>query len=123
MKNIVSLVPILGQKAVDQIAGELHTLADDQDAPWKGTVLVLLSEAVAAHGSAGVAMAHKALRDVLDKKALSIDWASPQTASDVVALLQNIEAKNKSQMDAFFTKLEQVLNTLFTALLLSLLAV
>lgn len=122
-KMLEGLLPVLGQKAVDKLTEEFKLLAADQDEPWKQASLLLVAEAVEAHGMEGVALAQKAIHDMLDHKVPNISWASPRTASDIVAKLQNAEAGDKSQADDFFVKIGKCMSTLFTALVQNLLTV
>ena len=122
-KMLEGLLPVLGQKAVDKLTEEFKLLAADQDKPWKQASLLLVAEAVEAHGMEGVALAQKAIHDMLNHKVPNIAWASPRTASDIVAKLQNAEAGDKSQVDDFFVKIGQCMSTLFTALVQNLLTV
>lgn len=122
-KMLEGLIPLLGQKAVDKLTEEFKVLAADQNDPWKQASLLLLAEAVEAHGPAGVALAQKAVHDLIDHKVPNIDWANPRTASDIVAKLQNAEAHDKTKADEFFAKVGQSMSTLFTALVQNLLVV
>ena len=93
------LVPLLGAQAVKMASDELTELAADASDPLKAAVLALLSDAVSQHGADGVAMAQKAVADLLDGNAGApdIDWASPRTASTLVAAMQNAEADRKTE--------------------------
>jgi hypothetical protein len=122
-KILEGLIPMLGQKVVDKLTAEFKMLAADQNDPWKQASLLLLAEAVEVHGLEGVALAQKAIHDLIDHKVPSIDWANPRTASDIVAKLQNAEAGDKSKTDEFFAKAGHVLGTLFSSLVQNLLLV
>lgn len=93
------LVPVVGEQAVKMASDELDSLASDASDPLKAAVLALLSDAVSEHGADGVALAQKAVEDLLDGDGgmPDIDWASPRTASNLVAAMQNAEADRKSQ--------------------------
>lgn len=92
------LVPIVGAQAVKLASDELDGLASDASDPLKAAVLSLISDAVSAHGADGIAMAQNAVKDLLDGGGTpDIDWASPRTASNLVAAMQNAEADRKSE--------------------------
>jgi hypothetical protein len=115
-KMIDNLLPVLGQVGVDTLAEVFKDLAGDQDKPWKQAALALLGDAVAANGMAGIELARKAINDLFDKKVPEIDWASPRTASDIVAKLQNAEAGDKSAANDFFVKFGDSLSKILVTL-------
>jgi len=117
-KLLDMVLPIIGQAGVDALSDKFKDLAADQDKPWAQTALALLGDAVENHGMAGIEMARKAIDSLLDDGAVpEIDWASPRTASDFVANLQNAEADEKSAAVDFFTKVGDTLGALFAALI------
>ena len=91
------LVPIVGSQAVKLVSDELDGLASDASDPLKAAVLALVSDAVSEHGAAGISMAQSAVKDLLEGDHPNIDWASPRTASDLVAAMQNAEADRKTE--------------------------
>lgn len=104
-----SLIPILGQTAVDALAEELKTVLAGMDKGWKKTVLSLLTSAVEKYGPEGIKIALEAINDLMDGKSPDIDWADLRTASDVVARLQNIEADEKSAVKDWLIKVSDIL--------------
>lgn len=121
-KLLNTLLPIIGQAGVDLLTEKFQDLAADQDKPWAKVALMLLADAVETHGMQGIDLARKAIDDLLDNKVPEIDWASPRTASDFVAKLQNAEAEDKSAVRDFFTKIGEVLGPLLTALIKGLIS-
>ena len=104
-----SLIPLLGNAGVEALKEKLDDLSANQDAAWKATVLALLSDAVEENGPQGIALAQQAVEDLLNHKVPDIDWASPRTASDLVAQLQNAEADKASAVRDWFVKLGDVM--------------
>ena len=96
-RALEGLVPIVGAQAVKLASDELDGLASDASDPLKAAVLSLMSDAVSEHGTAGIAMAQKAVKDLLEGDTPNIDWASPRTASNLVAAMQNAEADRKTE--------------------------
>jgi class 3 adenylate cyclase len=121
-KLLDSLLPSLGQVGVDALAQEFQGLSEGQGQPWKKAALSLLAEAVETHGVAGVALAQKAIHDLFEDKVPMIDWASPRTASDIVAALQNAEADTKSAANDFFVKLGGSLGKILSGLIKGLMS-
>lgn len=121
-KILDDLIPVIGKTAVDALAEQLEDLSSGQDKPWKQAALMLLADAVQAHGMAGIAMAQKAISDLFDNKVPDIDWASPRTASDIVAKFQNAEAGDKSASRDFFVKMGDTLGVLVAGIIKGMVA-
>jgi len=115
------LIPIVGEKALRQIQNLLTEAEDDQEG-WKKTMLGLVADAVEQHGAQGIAVAQKAIADLMAGKAPVVDWANPRTASDVVALMQSAEAGQKTAYHDFGVKVSQTLGTLLSGLLKGLIS-
>lgn len=105
---LTQLLPVLGQVGVTKLSEQLRDLSSSAGAPWQKLVLNLFAEAVEAHGPQGVELARKAMDDLLAGKPPKIDWANPRTASDIVAMLQNAEANERSAARDFFVKVGNV---------------
>ncbi len=121
-KMLDGLLPALGQAGVDKLADELAILGANSDQAWKKATMALLTDAVEAHGPAGVALVQKAVQDIFDHEVPSIDWASPRTASDIVAQLQNAEAADQSATHDFLVQVGKVLGTVSAAVIKGLMA-
>jgi hypothetical protein len=117
-----SLLPTLGQAGVDTLEGVFKDLSADQDKPWAQTALALLADAVGAHGMAGVEMARKAIDALFENEVPNIDFASPRTASDFVAKLQNAEADDQSAARDFFVKVGDAFGQIFAGMIKGLVA-
>ena len=116
-KMLDSLIPMLGQAGVDALSEEIQDLAANQEDGWKKAAFALLNDAVTAHGMDGIEMARQAISDLFEKKMPEIDWASPRTASDVVAQFQNMEADAQSAANDFFTRLGMTMSKVLVALI------
>lgn len=108
-----NLLPIIGQVGVDALSEKFKNLAANASQPWAQAALSLLADAVQAHGMKGIEIAQKAIDSLLNNKVPDIDWASPRTASDFVAHLQNAEADDKSAARDFFVKMGDVFGQIF----------
>lgn len=110
------LVATLGQKAVDELSAKLDEIAAEAGEPWKRAVLALLADAVDDHGPAGLVLVQEVIDDLVAGKTPQIDWASPRTASDVVAELQNAEAGRRSAARDFATRVGDVIGQILVGI-------
>jgi len=117
-----SLLPVIGQAGVDALTETFKDLAEDKDKEWHGAALALLADAVDVHGMAGVELARKAIDALFENKVPEIDWASPRTASDFVAKLQNAEADDKGAARDYFAKVGDVFGQITAAMIKGLIA-
>ena len=117
---ITNLLPIIGPMGVDALKDLLEDLAANEDKPWVQVSLALLADAVDQHGMAGIEMARKAIEALFENEVPIIDWASPRTASDFVARLQNAEADDKKAARDFFVKMGDVLSGIVAGIVKSL---
>ena len=93
--TLESLIPILGGAAVSKAEKELSALSEDASDPTKRLVFSLMADAVEELGPDGVKIAKREVGKLLRGEPADIDWASPRTASDAVALLQNAEREQR----------------------------
>ena len=96
-----TLLPIVGETVIKKAEAELADLATDASDPTKAMVFSLMADAVTELGPDGVKVAKQEINRLLRGEDADIDWASPITASDAVAMLQNAErAKRKTAREA-----------------------
>ena len=114
---LVSLIPVVGDRVVGEVAEELQKLSDEADDPVKKLALTLMIEAAEEKGADGIQLAEKAIKDLLNGEAPQIDWARPRTASDAVALLQNAEADRQNAARETMERAGHVLAKVGAALL------
>jgi len=72
---------------------------------------------VEKHGPAGLVLVQEVLSDLAAGQALETDWASPQTASDVVAQLQNAEAGRHAVAQDFAARVGDALGMVLVGLI------
>jgi len=121
-KMLNALIPILGDAAVSEVTKQLEELIGDQTEPWKAAALALISEAVNKYGPQGIDLAVAALNDLMDGKAPEIDWADLETASNILAQLQNAEAKRRTAAKDFMAKLAESLGTILSGIIRGLIS-
>ena len=107
-----TLIPLVGAALVDKAKDEIKTLADDADDPTKKIVFTLMAEAVAELGEDGLDIAEAEIKRLLNGRTADLDWASPRTASDAVALLQNAERGRKKKARVAIAKAGKVFGSL-----------
>jgi len=123
LKMLEDLVPLIGQKAVDELVAKLDDLAGDASEAWQKAILALFGDALESNGVEGIQLATDALIDLLDKnEPPQIDWADLKTASDILAELQNAEADRKTAAKAFMVKVSHTLGTLLGGMIKGLAA-
>lgn len=115
-KKLTGMLPDIGDKGVKAAAGELDKQANKADAPWKKALLNLTADSLEKHGPEGVRMASKAVEDLFAGKRsgtkISDITDDLETASDLLAALQNAEADRKTAARNFLKALGQTLGTL-----------
>jgi hypothetical protein len=107
-----TLIPLVGAALVDKAKDEIKTLADDADDPTKKIVFTLMAEAVGELGEDGLDIAEAEIKRLLSGRTADLDWASPRTASDAVALLQNAERGRKKKARVAIAKAGKVFGSL-----------
>jgi hypothetical protein len=116
-----NLLPIIGPAGVTALEDVFDDLAADRDQVWAKTALSLLADAIDQYGMDGIAVARKALDSVFENEVPDLNWASPRTASDFVANLQNAEAVEKGAARDFVAKISAVFGQIFAGMIKSLL--
>jgi hypothetical protein len=103
-----TLIPLVGDVLVDKAKNEITKLSEDADDPTKQIVFALMAEAVGELGEDGLDIAEAEIKRLLNGRTPDLDWASPRTASDAVALLQNAERGRKKKAKTAITKAGKV---------------
>lgn len=103
-----ALIPLVGGVVVDKAKDEIGKLSEDASDPTKKIVFALMAEAVGELGEDGLDIAEAEIKRLLNGRTPDLDWASPRTASDAVALLQNAERARKKKAKAAIEKAGKV---------------
>jgi hypothetical protein len=109
--TLESLIPLVGNVAIEKAQKELSDLASDADDPTKALVLSLMADAVESLGPEGIKVARREINKLLRGENPKIDWASPRVASDAVAALQNAERAEKKSARQAVKKAGHLLGT------------
>lgn len=107
-----TLIPLVGGAIVDKAKDEITKLSEDADDPTKQIVFALMAEAVGELGEDGLDIAEAEIKRLLNGRTPDLDWASPRTASDAVALLQNAERGRKKKAKAAIQKAGKVFGSI-----------
>lgn len=112
-----SLIPLVGRAMVLEAQDGLSELVSEAEDPTKKVVLTLMYEAVSELGEKGISVASSEIKKLLEGSPANLSWASPRTASDALAILQNAERDRKKKAKSAMQKTGKVLGTV-TAIML-----
>jgi hypothetical protein len=118
LKNMVKQAGVVGMKKAE---GALDKLQKEMDEPWKRAVMDMLGDAVEEYGWEGVERVQKAIDDLAKGKSPDLSFASLKARSDALALLQNMEADEKTKAKDFFAVVGEVLGVVLKAVIKGLL--
>ena len=121
-KTLHELLPKLGAAGLDKAEGVLEGLSKSADKPWKRATLAMLADAIDKHGMEGIELAQTAIKRMMKGKKPDISWMDLETASDVLAHLQNAEVDEKSDAKDFLTQVGKSLGVLLSAVIKGLIA-
>jgi len=113
-KKLLPQAGDLGEDGIEKLADVLGNEADKADAPWKKAMLNLVGDSIGKYGPEGLRMAQKGIEDLLDgKRGTKISDLTDdlETASDLLAALQNAEADRKKAARNFLLGVGQTLGT------------
>lgn len=123
-KALAPQATALGDMGIEALAKELEEQAEKADAPWKKSILNLLGDSIGKYGPEGLRMAQKGLEDLLEgKRGTKISDLTDdiETATDLLAALQNAEADRKTAARKFLMGVGQTLGTISKGFLKALL--
>jgi len=116
LKTLGDLAEHFGTLGLEEASNAIGELANDAREPWKKTVLGLVADAIEEHGPEGLEMARKAVERAMKGKEADLSWASLRHRSDLLAQLQNAEAKRRSEVRIFLEKIGKVLGVILAAM-------
>lgn len=112
-----SLVPLVGRALVWEAQDGLSELVSEAEDPTKKVVLTLMYEAVDELGEKGISVASSEIKKLLEGSPANLSWASPRTASDALAILQNAEREQKKKAKSAMQKTGKVLGTVVAVMM------
>lgn len=112
-----SLIPLVGRAMVLEAQDGLSELVSEAEDPTKKVVLTLMYEAVSELGEKGISVASSEIKKLLEGSPANLSWASPRTASDALAILQNAERDRKKKAKSAMQKTGKVLGTVAAIML------
>lgn len=119
---IQNLIGVLGQPAVDSLAGDISDMADRNDEPWKEAILRTLADMTSSHGIAGVQMGIDLIEGMINNSDEIPDLSelSLRAQSDLLAELQRAEADRKQAASVFLKKVGESLGKVLSGVLAGL---
>ncbi len=112
-----SLVPLVGDALVREAQDGLSELVSEAEDPTRRVVLILMHEALEEFGDKGIQVASSEIKKLLEGSPANLSWASPRTASDALAILQNAERERKKKAKSAMQKTGKVLGTVAAIIL------
>ena len=114
---VSNIVGKLGSAGLQEVNTALEKLEENADEKWKGAFISLISDAVDEYGLYGIERAQKLCMDAINGKNVSLDFASLESRSDFLAVIQNMEADDKKKINDFFVKIGEILGIIVKAFL------
>lgn len=92
----------VGDEGIEKLASALEKEGEDSDEKWQENVLKTLSDAVRKHGPDGVDSAYEEIEKMLAGEPADLgEYTSLRAKSELLAELQNAEAKKKERLQKF----------------------
>ena len=101
------MFPKLGGRSLATADSALRDLQADADEPWKKAVVGTFADALEKHGPDGLKKAEEAIGSLIGGKEVDLDFVNLRTASDLLAVMQNLEADEKSKARDFTRRFGQ----------------
>lgn len=115
-----SLIPVVGEEAIRRAGAALEDLGAESEG-IKALLLSASADAIRVFGPKGLDVAVEALERLENGDPFEgLDWASPRTVSEVLALVQQREAGNRTDWTAIKAHVSTILSVLLTGVLQAL---
>ena len=111
-RKLSKYIDDMGPDGVDAVAEELNKRANAADEPWQAALINLAADGISKFGPEGVRYVSKAIEDLFSGKGattLKDVTDDLETASDLLAAMQNAEAERKSKARDFLKVLGSTL--------------
>jgi len=115
------LAGVLLQDALPALTGELSSLGEKADTPWKQSLLGVATSLVTQHGPHGVEALKNLTQSIVDGTPPDMSKLTLREASESLAILQQLEADDKKAAAAFLSSVLESLSKVAAILLTSLL--
>lgn len=100
---------------------ELEKLAQGQE-PWKKDILSIFAASLENLGPLGLQFALDSIQNAKIKKIPDINWDDLESSSNVLAILENMEADHNLAIQDYAVKIGYVLSKILTSLLKGILS-
>lgn len=117
LAGIVRKGGMVGLKKVEKA---MDALASESKEPWKRAVVGLLGDAVEKYGLEGIKKVEEVVNQIARGESPVIDFANLKARSDFLAVMENMEADQKSKAKDFFATIGQNLGVILKALIAAL---
>ena len=106
LNGMVKSVGVVGLRKAEK---EMARLVKEAEEPWKKAVIEMLAEAIGKYGMEGISKVQQVVDDIADGKNPDMRFANLKARSDFLAVLQNMEADEKSRVRDFFSTIAESL--------------
>lgn len=114
-KTIDALLAVGEEKAkciIKDAASALRHTVQKDDEPWKKAVVAILASAIEREGAKGLKKAKAEVEKMLSGKKSDLSFVDLETQSKALAVLQKIEATEKSKVKAYCAVVCEIATTL-----------
>ena len=118
INNIIQTVGIMG---INNLENALDDLRDQIDEPWKKSIMDILADTIEKYGLEGIQKIQDLVNQIADGDKPDMSFMNLKSRSDVLAMMQNMEADKKSKARDFFMVIGETLGVIFGAIIKGLL--
>jgi hypothetical protein len=116
-----TLASILLKDALPALTGELQELGTKADTEWKQSLLGVATTLVTKHGPSGIDALKNLTNSIINGTTPDMSKLTLREASEVLAILQRLEAEDRKAASAFLSTVLESLSKVAAILLTSLL--
>ena len=112
-----ALAPVVGEATANVLSEELGKMAADAEDPLNKALLSMMTNAMKEHGAVGIQSVITAVTDLSAGKQVDITKITDlETASDLLAVMQNQEADRREAANDMLTQIGKSLGVVTSAL-------
>ena len=112
-----ALAPVVGEATANVLSEELGKMAADAEDPLNKALLSMMTNAMKEHGAVGIQSVITAVTDLSAGKQVDLTKITDlETASDLLAVMQNQEADRREAANDMLTQIGKSLGVVTSAL-------